>query len=91
MRTDFSVFPGRLAEACRVRNVTRDSLCRSIGLGRRRAADFLLFGLKAINLYRLTQIADSLEVSIDWLLGRSNVMEVAGTPERPKKRAKKAL
>ncbi len=43
--------------------MTRDSLCRSIGLGGRRAADFLLFGLKAIDLYRLTQIADRLDVS----------------------------
>jgi transcriptional regulator with XRE-family HTH domain len=90
MRTDFSMFSGRLAEACRARNMTRDSLARSIGLSGRRAAEFLLHGLKAIDLYRLTQIADRLEVSIDWLLGRSNVMDVPELPGPPKKRAKKA-
>jgi transcriptional regulator with XRE-family HTH domain len=87
MRTDFSVFPDRLAEACRAKNMTRDTLSRSIGLGGRRAVDFLLHGLQAIDLYRLTQIADRLEVSIDWLLGRSNVMEVIETQEPPKKGA----
>jgi hypothetical protein len=76
MRTDFNVFRDRLAEACRARNMTRDSVCRDIGLGGRRAANFLLLGLKAIDLYRLAQIADRLEVSIDWLLGRSDQMEL---------------
>ena len=76
MHTDFSVFGDRLAEACRARNMTRDSLCRSIGLGGRRAADFLLSGLKVLDLARVCQIADALDVSVDWLLGRSDVMEV---------------
>jgi len=87
MRTDFSVFPERLAEACRARDMTRDSLCRSIGLGGRREVQFLLHGLKAIDLCRLTQVADKLEVSIDWLLGRSDTMEM---PAAPKRKAKKA-
>src|SRR5215469_5878421 len=87
MRADFSVFSDRLAEACRSRNMTRDSLARSIGLGGRCAADFLLHGLKALDLYRLTQIADKLEVSIDWLLGRTNVMEVMEMSELPGKMA----
>jgi transcriptional regulator with XRE-family HTH domain len=88
MRTDFSVFSDRLAEACRARNMTRDSLSRSIGLGGRREVEFLLHGLKAIDLYRLTQIADRLDVSIDWLLGRTNVMEVIETPEPPRTRTR---
>ena len=83
MQTDFSVFRERLAEACFARNMTRDKLCRDIGLGGRRAADFLLVGLKAIDLYRVCQIADALDVSLDWLLGRSDVMEL---PERKAKR-----
>jgi hypothetical protein len=33
-------------------------------------------GLKALDIYRLAQIADRLDVSVDWLLGRSNVMEL---------------
>jgi hypothetical protein len=83
MRTDFSVFRDRLIEACCARNMTRDSLCRDIGVGGRRAADFLLLGLKAIDLYRLAQIADRLDVSIDWLLGRSDQMDL---PRRKGKR-----
>jgi hypothetical protein len=31
MPTDFRVFRERLAHACRVRNMTHDRLCRSIG------------------------------------------------------------
>ena len=58
------------------------------------SADFLIQGLKAIDLYRLCQIADRLDVSIDWLLGRSNVMSVIEIPEDfpepPKARAKKS-
>ncbi len=40
-------------------------------------------GLKAIDLYRVCQIADQLDVSVDWLLGRSDVMEL------PKAKGKK--
>jgi len=35
-------------------------------------------------VYRLAQIADRLEVSVDWLLGRSEAMEV------PKPRLRKS-
>lgn len=44
-----------------------------------------LTGPGALDLYRVCQIADVLDVSADWLLGRSNVMDVA---EPPKKKAK---
>jgi len=76
MPTDFSVFRDRLAEACRVRGTTHDAVCRSIGMGGRRALDVHLFGLRALDLYRVCQIADRLDVSVDWLLGRSDVMEL---------------
>jgi hypothetical protein len=32
--------------------------------------------LRALDLYRVCQIAARLDVSVDWLLGRSDVMEV---------------
>jgi hypothetical protein len=32
--------------------------------------------LRALDLYRVCQIADRLDVSLDWLLGRSEVMEI---------------
>ncbi len=89
MRTDFSVFRERLVEACRVRGVSEHQLYRSIGLSGRRAVDFELFGLKGIDIQRLGQIADRLDVSIDWLLGRTTVMEVSALPEPPKQKAKK--
>ena len=55
--------------------MTPDQLCASIGLGGRRRVDLAFSGLKALDVYRLAQIADRLEVSVDWLLGRSDVME----------------
>ena len=32
--------------------------------------------LRALDLYRVCQIADRLDVSLDWLLGRSDVMDL---------------
>jgi transcriptional regulator with XRE-family HTH domain len=97
MQTDYSVFSERLAEACQARNITRDRLCAGIRMDGRRTTSFLIQGLKAIDLYRVCQIADKLDVSIDWLLGRSNVMSVIEMPEEfepepepPKKKAKRS-
>jgi Cro/C1-type HTH DNA-binding domain len=81
MHTDFSVLRERLAEACRSRSMSHLALCRGIGLSSRKSVDLEYNPLKALDLYRLTQIADALEVSIDWLLGRSNVMSVMEKPE----------
>ena len=75
--TDFSVFRDRFAEACRVRGVKGDAVYRSIGIGGRRALDLQTVGvLRALDLYSVCQIADRLNVSLDWLLGRSDVMEI---------------
>ncbi len=67
--------------------MTRDNLCRSIGLGGRRAADFLLVGLRVLDLTRVCQIADALDVSVDWLLGRSDIMEIPVAAAKRKKKA----
>jgi hypothetical protein len=53
-----------------------EAVFRSIGLGGRRALDLQFAGLRALDLYRVCQIADRLDVSVDWLLGRSDVMEL---------------
>jgi hypothetical protein len=58
IHTDLCLFRERLDEACRISRVKSDQLCRTIGLGGRRAVDFELFGLKAIDVYRLAQIGD---------------------------------
>ena len=76
MHSDFSLFRERLAHACRARAMTPDRLCASIGLGSRRGVDLASSGLKALDVYRLAQIADRLEVSVDWLLGRSDAMDI---------------
>ena len=62
MHSDFSLFRERLAHACRVRSMTHDHLCASIGLGSRRRVDLAFSGLKALDVYRLAQIAVRLEV-----------------------------
>jgi transcriptional regulator with XRE-family HTH domain len=93
MHTNFSLFRERLAEACRARNLTESKLCAGIGLTGRRAINLTVSGLGAIDLYRVCQIADVLDVSLDWLTGRSNVMPVMEMPEElpepPKRKAKK--
>lgn len=76
MQSDFRVFRENLAAACRERNMTHDPHCAA-------AVDLHFAGVRALDIYRLAKIADSLEVSVDWLLGRSEVMEL------PKKKAKK--
>ena len=83
MPSDFSVFRDRLAEACRAKNTTETKVCSQIGLGAKRSLHLALAGPKAIDVYRLCQIADQLNVSLDWLAGRSNVMSVLEMPELP--------
>ena len=80
VHTDFSVFRERLAEACRVRDMTHSALCRGIGLSPKKAVDLEYSPLNVLDLYRVAQIADKLDVSTDWLLGRSNVMSVMEMP-----------
>jgi hypothetical protein len=76
--TDYSVFRDRFAEACSKRGMKPDAVYRSIGIGGRRALDLQTVGvLRALDLHRVCQIADRLDVSVDWLLGRSDVMEIA--------------
>jgi hypothetical protein len=93
MRTDFSLFRERLAEACSARNMTHLALCRGIGLSPKKAVELEYSPLNALDLYRVCQIADALEVSTDWLLGRSNVMSVMAMPEDPEppKRKRKPI
>ena len=77
MSTDFSLFRERFAEACRVRGMKPEAVYRSIGIGGRRTLDLESVGvLRALDLYRVCQIADRLDVSVDWLVGRSDVMEI---------------
>ena len=69
MQSDFAVFREHLAAACRKRRMTPDPLCAA-------AVDLHFAGLRALDVYRLAKIADELDVSVDWLLGRSDMMEM---------------
>ena len=51
-------------------------------MGGRSTLEFHSIGLRALDLYRVCQIADRLDVSVDWLLGRSDVMEVPKGKEK---------
>jgi hypothetical protein len=77
MSTNFSLFRDRFAEACRIRDMKPEAVYRSVGIGGRRALDLQSVGvLRALDLYGVCQIADRLDVSLDWLVGRSDVMEI---------------
>ena len=69
MQSDFTVLRENLAASCRERKMTHDPLCAA-------AVDLHFAGVKALDIYRLARIADNLDVSVDWLLGRSDSMEV---------------
>lgn len=49
--------------------MTHDPLCAA-------AVDLHFAGVRALDIYRLARIADNLEVSVDWLLGRSDSVEL---------------
>ena len=84
MKSDLSVFRGNLAAACRLRKVTHDPICAA-------AVDLHFAGVRALDIYRLAQIADKLEVGIDWLLGRSDKMELReARHKRPSRRSRAA-
>jgi hypothetical protein len=76
MQTDFSLFQERLQGACRIRDMSVDTLCNSSGLSSYEAGLLNILGIKALDIFELAQIAGTLEVSVDWLLGRTDQMEL---------------
>ena len=83
--SDFSVFRERLIEACKMLETTPDRVAKIIGMGSRRVVNIEYVGLKGLDIHRLAQIADRLDVSIDWLLGRTNNPEINDREPPPKK------
>jgi hypothetical protein len=69
VQSNLTVLRENLAVACRERKMTHDPLCAA-------AVDLHFAGVRALDIYRLATIADNLDVSVDWLLGRSDSMEV---------------
>jgi hypothetical protein len=55
----------------------------SMGDGTCQGDPSLCLGHRTLDIERLCQIADRLEVPVAWLVGRSNVMNVFEAPESP--------
>jgi transcriptional regulator with XRE-family HTH domain len=71
-----SLFKERLREACEAKGVTVDKLLRSIGMGSKNVLLVEFAGLRKLDIHRLLQIADRLDVSLDWLMGRSEQRQI---------------
>jgi hypothetical protein len=65
MRYNFALFTARLKEACKRRNTTVDKIARGIGLAPRRVLELEMRGLQCLDIYRLSQLAERLDVSMD--------------------------
>ena len=63
--------------------MAHNAFCRSIGIGDLRVLDVHLSGLRALDLYRVCQIGHGFDVSVDWLLGRTDVMNLPGLRPKP--------
>lgn len=77
---DFSLFRERLREACKQRGTTPARLARSVGTPPRAALGFAYGGWRSIDIYTLCLMADRLDVSLDWLLGRTDEFTSDGQP-----------
>jgi hypothetical protein len=59
-----------------LRETTPNRVARSSGMGARRRIDLEYSGLRALDINRLAQIADKLDVSIDWVLSLTDEPEI---------------
>ena len=64
------VFAERLKEAMTTRKMTQLQLAATVGLGKSSISQYLS-GRNIPNTLNLKQIANALDVSVDWLLGRT--------------------
>ena len=71
-----SLFKARLREACEAKGMTLDKLMGSIGIGPKKVIAIEVAGLRELDIHRLLQIADRLDVSLDWLMGRSEQRQI---------------
>ena len=88
--SDFSVFRERLIEACKMLETTPDRVAKIIGMGSRRVVNIEYVGLKGLDIHRLARIADRLDVSIDWLLGRE-INDREPPPKKTKRSGSKGM
>jgi transcriptional regulator with XRE-family HTH domain len=86
-KCDLSVLPYRFTEAYKMREMTSADVVRRIGLPPQRELQ-IDAGLRDISVYRLCQMADVLNVSIDWLTGRTDNPEIDDQGRRAKNAAR---
>ncbi len=67
--TDISQFPHRFVDACRARSLSPQQVAERAGLPADAGRDLAMTAIH-LPLYRLCYVADALDVSLDWLLGR---------------------
>jgi hypothetical protein len=69
--TDLSLFPIRFAQACKYRRLSPHQVAERVGLPSNAGNDLEVTAIY-LPLHRLCGIADVLDVSLDWLLGRGS-------------------
>jgi transcriptional regulator with XRE-family HTH domain len=67
--TDISQFPHRFVDACKARKLSPEQVAERAGLPANAGRDLATTAVY-LPLYRLCYVADALDVSLDWLLGR---------------------
>jgi transcriptional regulator with XRE-family HTH domain len=67
--TDISQFPHRFVDACKARRLSPQQVAERAGLPADAGRDLATTAVH-LPLYRLCYVADALDVSLDWLLGR---------------------
>jgi transcriptional regulator with XRE-family HTH domain len=79
--TNLALFPSRFAYACTVRRLSPEEVAERVGLPLSAGFDLDNTAIY-LPLSRLCNIADVLDVSLDWLLGRQSTRphEQARTP-----------
>ena len=67
--SDLSLFPSRFDYACRAKRMSPREVAERAGLPGDAGRDLHVTAIH-LPLYRLCFVADALDVSLDWLLGR---------------------
>jgi hypothetical protein len=70
------LFKERFREACKAKGTTVQMLLLSIGIEPNKVVAVEFAGLRVLDIHRLLQIADRLDVSLDWLMGRSGQSQI---------------
>jgi hypothetical protein len=72
--TDISQFSHRFVDACKARRLSPQQVAERAGLPADAGRDLAVTAIH-LPLYRLCYVADALDVSLDWLLGREPITQ----------------